>query len=211
MATIPIFMLNSKPRNSRLNGRERNIAYNFLVFRDGEQCKVCHKTPPFTKLDVEHSNGDPYYHNHKNLQLMCRSCNSRKNPRGKGRKGHDLVSLSLTAINACDPKPEDTKLHLKKKYLNEFLRYLEGEFENGEQLVYERVITNGAYKAGFASKKTIREYVELLACDDQDALLLKYKDTRSGVEYVSLRGGAGGTPPASVRKTFSDFRKKYCG
>lgn len=203
---IPDFLKYDRKRGSRLSGRERNIAYEFLVIRDGEKCAGCQESPPFIKLDVEHKDGNKFRHYHENLQLMCRSCNSKKNPRGKSKKGVDLVSLSL-AISRCKPAPEDTKLFLKKKYLPEFLNYLETEFMDNKQLVYEKAITAGALRSGFASKKTIREYLELLSCDDKQAPLIKYKDNRTRVYYIRLKHPV---TRDELSKLFQRYREKYC-
>lgn len=202
---IPDCIALDRVRKSRLNSRELAEVKSYLVFRDGEMCKDCRQSPPRVKLEVDHEDGNSLRHYHKNLGLRCHPCNCRKNPKGSKKKL--TVSLSLSET---EPKPEDTKLYLKKRYLPAFLNYLEEQFDNSPMLVYETAITVGAFKAGMASKKTIREYLELLSCEDPASPLEKFKDERSGVDYISLRGGSGETSPDYVSKRFKEFRKKYC-
>lgn len=202
---IPDCISVDRVRNSRLNKRELDEVYKYLVFRDGEKCSHCGMSPPFIKLEVHHIDGNKFRHFHKNLELTCHKCNCKSNP--KGWKKKLTVSLPLSGVQ---PSPEETKLYLKKKYLPGLLNYLEEYFHKNEMIVYENLITVAAFKCGMASKKTMREYIELLSCEDADAPLLKFNDNRTGVAYISLRGGSGETSPDYVSKLFKEFRKKYC-
>lgn len=210
---IPKCISVDRVRNSRLSGNKSDIntelgqVYDYLVRRDGEQCANlnCRAKGSEVSLDVNHIDGNKFRHFHENLNFLCHKCNCRKNPKGWKKLS---VSLSLSEI---DPKPEDSKLYLKKRYLPEFLNYLEEEFQRTNRILYDKAITVGAFKAGMASKKTISEYLELLTCDDPLAPLLKKTDYRNDLDYIYLRNDVSGKlPPAKITALFKEFRKKFC-
>lgn len=70
--------LQRKAIETRLElSREYPVTYKFLVQRDGEKCKLCGATE---KLQIDHvspvingGKNDP-----QNLQLLCKTCNSKK-------------------------------------------------------------------------------------------------------------------------------------
>ena len=76
---------------TRLNSRQRKKWYEFLVKRDGEQCKKCGRTPPnqVKKLIIDRIDNQGDYSDLSKLQLLCYRCNYLKNPRIKERKPLD--------------------------------------------------------------------------------------------------------------------------
>jgi len=71
---------------TRLNSRQRKKWYEFLVKRDGEQCKKCGRKPPnqVKKLVIDRIDNKGKYVP-ENIQLLCYRCNYLKNPRMKER------------------------------------------------------------------------------------------------------------------------------
>lgn len=67
---------------TRLNSRQRKKWYEFLVKRDGEQCKKCGRMPPneVKKLIIDRIDNKGEYVP-ENIQLLCYRCNYLKNPR----------------------------------------------------------------------------------------------------------------------------------
>ena len=66
---------------SNMNGRTRKKLYMIIVKRDGEFCKFCGRSPPEVNLVIDHKDNDNSNNFLGNLQLTCRSCNYKKNPR----------------------------------------------------------------------------------------------------------------------------------
>ena len=52
-----------------------------IAERDSECCKFCGRSPPEVKLVIDHKDNDNQNNYLDNLQLACRSCNYKKNPR----------------------------------------------------------------------------------------------------------------------------------
>jgi len=54
----------------------------------GEKCRICGRTPRLhgVKLVVDRINNDDPEYTFEKTQLICKGCNHRKNPRGKGKK-----------------------------------------------------------------------------------------------------------------------------
>jgi len=59
----------------RYQTRERQIIYDFLVDRDGEQCFVCPAKPPKFRLEIDHADGNPKNDDPDNLHLLCKMHN----------------------------------------------------------------------------------------------------------------------------------------
>jgi len=70
-------------RRVRLNVDQKKRLYNRLVKMKGKYCWVCGNTRKELVVDCIYNDDD--YTTPGKQQLLCRSCNSAKNPRGKGR------------------------------------------------------------------------------------------------------------------------------
>lgn len=64
-----------------MNARTRLKLYPQVVARDGEQCKKCGVKSTEKQLVLDHKNNDNRDNRLENLQLCCKSCNYKKNPR----------------------------------------------------------------------------------------------------------------------------------
>jgi hypothetical protein len=74
---------------TKLNPKQRLIKYQLIAKRDGEHCRQCGRKPPEIRLDIDkiapelgYGEGDDI----SNLQLLCRTHNVRRSPRGKTKK-----------------------------------------------------------------------------------------------------------------------------
>jgi len=67
---------------SKMNGLTRIKFYNIIVERDGEYCRCCGVLAEERQLVIDHKDNNNKDNDLSNLQLLCRSCNYLKNPRG---------------------------------------------------------------------------------------------------------------------------------
>jgi len=97
---------------TRLNSRQRRKWYEFLVKRDGEQCKKCGRKPPneVKKLLIDRIDNEGEYV-HDNIQFLCYRCNYLKNPRMKERpldkcecvsEGESSEKVDLDIVTSID-------------------------------------------------------------------------------------------------------------
>lgn len=90
---------------TRLNSRQRRKWYEFLVKRDGEQCKQCGRKPPneVKKLVIDRIDNKGEYVP-ENIQLLCYRCNYLKNPRMKKTEPLDLCVRECVNVNLNEVK-----------------------------------------------------------------------------------------------------------
>jgi hypothetical protein len=75
----------------RLNAKQIRNAKIACAERAGLQCQSCGRKPPAIVLELDHidNNAGNNPIDGSNHQLLCRSCNRKKSPRGKGRPRGD--------------------------------------------------------------------------------------------------------------------------
>src|SRR3990172_1238519 len=60
----------------RYSKAARKMVYAALVSRDGEQCRLCRKAPPETRLEIDHQDGvQDREDTLEDLRLLCVACN----------------------------------------------------------------------------------------------------------------------------------------
>jgi len=64
-----------------MNGQTRKKLYSIISDEDGEYCRGCGKLAYEGQLVVDHRDNNNSNNSRENLQLLCRSCNYKKNPR----------------------------------------------------------------------------------------------------------------------------------
>jgi len=64
-----------------MNGPTRKKLYTRIAERDGEFCQKCEKLSSEGQIIVDHIDNNNSNNSFENLQLLCRSCNYKKNPR----------------------------------------------------------------------------------------------------------------------------------
>ena len=86
----------------RMSPEDRAVYYDFLKRRDGEECRFCGRKPTEkSPLQVDHIDGWETWKTKKKarkvdttrLQLLCASCNRKKDPGGRPRQASEYVSL----------------------------------------------------------------------------------------------------------------------
>lgn len=171
------------PKKRTTSGSFREKWYPYLVRRDGEHCQICGQHPPAVYLEIDHKDGNPQNNHPDNLQLLCRSDNRKKNPRGKG-KGRGLVQDS----GAIDTPKVTTAEHQKNLRCEpRFRHWLYEEMrKKGEMLLHE-VINGGAEAAG-CSPVTIKRYLAKV-CSNV-GLYEIFLDELADVKKVRFKSGA---------------------
>lgn len=139
-----------------MNSRFRKKLYPVLVNRDGEECAICGKVGNKNSLVIDHRDNINSHNEPDNLQLLCRSCNGKKNPRGKGKKQSPMYVRGDEYQHPKEPSPE-----LKKSERCEpiFRTWLEETISQRHLLSVYDVITGGAEKAGCA-QATVNRYLQ---------------------------------------------------
>jgi HNH endonuclease len=159
---------------SRMNGRTRKRLFSFLAVRDGEYCSICKHVGSFKTLVIDHKDNNNANNDTDNLQLLCRSCNGRKNPRGKAKPKNGSVEI--------DETPTTRTIILNRQYLPKFREYVEKQVETFRRVPLEDLINSGAEITG-ASVVTIRRYLPPL-CSTAG----KFRVTHSnGIDYLEFK------------------------
>ena len=136
-------------RTSRLNSRERKKIYNRLAAY-GEKCAVCGKGTP---LDTDHKDNDLSNTDFSNFQLLCRSCNIKKNPpyrrdprlRGDEKKiSTSRLARSRSAHVADIPEPRSAEMARNLKSEPVFRKWFENEMKRQGRMLREEAIDSGA-------------------------------------------------------------------
>ncbi len=138
---------------SRMNGKKRGEAYDFLAPRDGEFCAICGKAGSAESLVVDHIDNNCNNNDPDNWQLLCRSCNAKKNPRGKAKPKNDSLEIH-------EP-PSSEEIIRNKKYEPVFREWLGRLISKYKRVRLKDVISAGAEITG-ASLITIERYLEKL-------------------------------------------------
>lgn len=132
-----------------MNKRTRDIVYRFLVQRDGEFCKNCHVSGTEKELVVEHIDNDNSDNDPNNLQLLCRSCNYKKNPRLAEREPLDMCECELRKHTTYEYTTDEIRINKEKEPL--FREYVDNTIEEKVEFEKEDLINSGAETIGIAT------------------------------------------------------------
>jgi hypothetical protein len=135
-----------------MNGKTRKRLYPILAARDGEFCAMCGIVGSIRSLCIDHIDNNNRNGDLDNLQLLCKSCNTRKNPRGKSKP--ENKSYEAEILNQSE------EIRLKKKYILIFLPWLERQIKRYDKVLLKEIILSGAKVTG-ASIKTITDYLSV--------------------------------------------------
>jgi hypothetical protein len=158
---------------ARLNKRTRDKLFPILAARDGEFCAACDKVGSTQSLVVDHIDNNPNNNSLDNLQLLCRSCNTKKNPRGKAKPLNDSAEISSL--------PTTETIRLNWKYEQQFREWLEAQVRRYERVELDDAIASGAEVTG-ASTATIERYLKKL-CSSAGRFRVSAIDGRKFVEF----------------------------
>jgi hypothetical protein len=159
---------------AKMNGRTRRILYNIIAKRDGDFCRMCHAPASERQLVIDHIDNNNANNQLSNLQLLCRSCNYRKNPRPP-------VATSVRSES-------ETILRLNQSKEPEFRKYVYEELIRDERrFSFKALVNAGAEKIGI-SPVTAKRYLDKM-CSDNGALEVwssgvKFKEKGTVVEIL---------------------------
>ena len=135
-----------------MNGKTRKKLYNLVVKRDGEYCKMCGALPDEIQLILEHRDNDNTNNNLENLQIMCRPCNYRKNPRKSERPENLCVKSYTSTSKITEMQINKTKEPLFKKYVAQWI--------NKYDYAVEKDLTNAGAEYVGISQVTVKRYLD---------------------------------------------------
>ena len=135
-----------------MNGNTRKKLYNLVVKHDGEYCKLCGALPHERQLILEHRDNDNTNNNLENLQIMCRPCNYRKNPR-KSKRPENLCE------NTSNSTPKLTELDINRTKEPQFKKFVAKRVNSHGYAVEKDLINAGAESIG-VSPVTTKRYLD---------------------------------------------------
>ncbi len=157
-----------------MNSKTRKRLYPIIAVRDGEFCALCDRIGSIKSLCIDHIDNNNNNNDLDNLELLCRSCNTKKNPRGKERQKN--TSCDVEILNQSE------EIRLKKKYTALFLPWLEKQIKRYERVLVKEIILSGAKISG-ASPQTITDYLKV-----ECSLAGNYRITEiDGEKYVEFK------------------------
>ena len=112
-----------------MNSRTRKKWYEFLVRRDGEYCKGCHKLATECQLVVDHKDNNSKNNTESNLQLLCRSCNYLKNPRNR-------------PLDLCVSDKNSISINQEKE--SQFRKFVYESLDESQVIDYDELVNSGA-------------------------------------------------------------------
>ena len=139
---------------SRMNGRTRKVWYMRISKRDGEFCHNCEKLPNQGQLVVDHIDNNNYNNSFDNLQLLCRTCNYKKNQRGEP-VDHCVSSISDTKMKSS--------ISINKEKELKFREWVYDGLDERKKLPYHGVINSGAEYIGISIVTAKRYLIKMLS------------------------------------------------
>jgi len=118
-----------------------------IVESDDECCKFCGRSPPEVKLVIDHKDNNNMNNNLNNLQLVCRSCNYKKNPRRP---------LDMCVSKESGSRFDSISINQKKE--PKFREYVYDELKETGRALWNDLIDAGAEYVG-VSIETTRKYL----------------------------------------------------
>jgi hypothetical protein len=134
---------------------------------------MCGTVGSFKSLFLDHIDNNNNNNDLDNFQLLCRSCNAKKNHRGKAKPENESAEIE-------SPKQSE-EVRLKKEYRPKFCKWLECQVTKYERLAMKQAILSGAKITG-ASSQTITRYLEE-ECSDAGFYQVVEVDSKKYVEF----------------------------
>jgi len=141
---------------SRLNSRRRKIIYEMLAKRDREICQWCKKPGNSKTLVVDHVDNNRENNSESNFQLLCRSHNNMKNPRGPGRKKSPERERKIEDLNLKECSAEFAKSERCRPIFNQWL--FDKIMAQG-MMKWDVLVDGGAAKID-GSQQTVTRYLK---------------------------------------------------
>jgi hypothetical protein len=138
-----------------------------LVQRDGEFCQHCQKEPPIVYLEIDHVDGNPNHNpiDGSNYQLLCRSCNRKKNPRGKAKKNAIIIMQARHQDYMQTRNQMSPEMRKSERYQSIFHAWtrqkLTESSANDEGLPFDEIVNRTAFIT-HGSPITMKRYLTAL-------------------------------------------------
>ena len=159
---------------SRMNSRTRKKLYPILVLRDGEYCNMCGKVGSTKSLIIDHIDNNPRNNALHNLQLLCRGCNHRKNPRGEAKPKNQNIEIH---------EPPASKEMLKNEICEPIFRdWLEEELRRWGRKEVKDALNAGAEVAGVSPATTERYLSKMTSSAGKLSIVVI-----DGVKFVAFK------------------------
>lgn len=151
---------------SRMNSVLRKKFYKIIVERDGEYCRCCGALPHEHLLVIDHRDNNNSNNSSENLQLLCKSCNYRKNPR---------------PVDKCVREKENenqstSELEQSQKMEPQFRKYIIGRIEEQGEVSEKKIIVEAAEAIG-NSQVSNKRYLEKMCSVEGPCYRKKVGDT----------------------------------
>ncbi len=144
-----------------------------LAKRDGEFCRHCGKVGISKGLCIDHVDNRDTNNAPDNLQLLCRSCNTKKNPRGEAKREES---------GKAHFQASSREVELKETYEPMFRQWLAGQVEQYESIELKDAVEAGAEVTG-ASIQTIERYIRKMTSTAGKFRIVE----RNNVKYVEFK------------------------
>jgi len=135
-----------------LNGYTRKKLYRVLSEGNGEACKECGKLPNQGQLVIDHKDNNNRNNGLTNLQLLCRSCNYKKNPRKLPLDQCVSVSESVMDGYVSEIDLNRRKEPLFREFVNQFVSEI-------KEVPQNEIVYSGAEEVEI-SPVTARRYLD---------------------------------------------------
>lgn len=132
---------------SNMNKKTHDKLYPIIAKRDGECCHFCGKKPPECELVIDHKDNDNPNNELWNLQLLCRACNYKKNPRRPFVQSVSVVK-----------KTSEDSISINSQKEPQFRNFVYAEIRERGQVLWETLVASGAEIVGI-SVETARKYL----------------------------------------------------
>ena len=177
---------------ARLNSRERKKSYERLKARDGERCNICKRFGSHNTLVVDHRDNNPDNNDLLNLQLLCRSHNYLKNPRGSKAK------IVLDSRDLAQPKITSAEFLKNTKSEPLFCHWIDKTLRKEHRILYDDAINSGAQMAG-CSPVTAKRYLDKLTSSVGPCQV--YYDDEAGATFLEFKTGPVGVGPNLINES----------
>jgi len=153
-----------------MNGYTRRKLYQIVAKRDGEFCKGCQSLPTEKQLILDHIDNNNKNSEVNNLQLLCRACNYRKDP----RRPVDVCECESEA-------PDQTELEVNRTREPQFRKFASHKINENRTVPEKDLIYSGAEHVGI-SPVTAKRYLDKM-CSSTGILKRKQVGKTIVIDY----------------------------
>ena len=164
---------------SNMNSRDRKAVYNYLARTHGEMCNLCKIDGNSKTLVVDHIDNNNSNNHPENVQLLCRRCNYKKNPRISEREPLDNCESVCPPIHYISFIHHENEIERSKKKEPLFRKYVIEKIESNLEWEVEDLINSGAEKTGI-STITAERYLKKMCSSEGSYTIV----SRANTDYV---------------------------